>query len=400
MKRILAILLVCILCISFAACGKKSDDDTMKESPADTASDAAAPNETEPTEPDNSVIEFTDIVLVDDNNVTIELVNFYEEEVNWAEAYGGKQIEKCITFKAKNKTDKDIYVDLNNLFIGEETMYISGGFSEVVAGRTASFDIYVKHDTTPNATPLDSLDELYQAEGRFEIRSKADPRAFDSYKVDFSIDKAVNGGGDAIEEAGESDAANEFCGTWTVTEVKLDSGTDMTVEYMESQNMYSWSDWKIIVSKAGDIYLQTNNTSNTGNAVFSETGITAGRNVWTYENGKLVLNSNGTLIYFEKESDNQQFPELHKKDLVELLKGTWTITGSRTGFFTFTDDSASATINGVVVYSEASLNVLMDENRINLSETMSGAVVSMDLEYTYKDGVLSLTYSGDTLVKN
>ncbi len=202
--------------------------------------------------------------------------------------------------------------------------------------------------------------------------------------------------------SGESEANNDFYGTWVATEIKLPSGTDMTVEYMESKKMYAWSDWKIIVSKEGPIYLQTNNTSNTGDGVVSDTGITAGRNVWVYENGKLVLNApQGALIYYEKESDNQVFPEPQKKALVELLKGTWSIHGSRTGDFTFTDEGVSATINGVTVYTQATLNVLMDEGRLNLHETVSGTgkAVSMNLDYTYKKGVLSLTYSGDKLVK-
>jgi len=46
--------------------------------------------------------------------------------------------------------------------------------------------------------------------------------------------------------------------------------------------------------------------------------------------------------------------------------------------------------------------VLMDEGKINLHETLSdsGKAVTMEIEYTYENGVLSLTYSGDKLVKN
>ena len=200
-------------------------------------------------------------------------------------------------------------------------------------------------------------------------------------------------------DVGQSGAQNDLYGTWHVTEVKTSSDTNMTVAEMESSNVYAWSDWKLIVSESGDLYFQTNNNSNTAAAEINSGGITAGQNRWDYKDSKLVLSIGDTVIYYEKESDNQSFPELQKKELVELLKGTWEITGSRTGFFTFNDKTAAATINGVIVYKEAVMNVIMDENRINLAETVSGKLMTMHLDYTYENGVLSLVYSGDPLKK-
>ena len=117
MRKLIAILLVIVLCLSFAACGKKSDDELLNESPVDTA----APSEKEDSAADSGMVEFTDVTLVDDKNVTIQLVNFYEKEVNWTESDGGPQVEKHVTFNIKNKTDQEINVWLTS-YIGEETM--------------------------------------------------------------------------------------------------------------------------------------------------------------------------------------------------------------------------------------------------------------------------------------
>ena len=191
MRKLIAILLVIVLCLSFAACGKKSDDELLNESPVDTA----APSEKEDSAADSGMVEFTDVTLVDDKNVTIQLVNFYEKEVNWTESDGGPQVEKHVTFNIKNKTDQEINVWLTS-YIGEETMSspLSSGGSSVDAGRSSTVVYGIRHDSAPYHKALDSLDELYQLEGKFEITSLGSPKAFDTYDAKFSIDEVLKGG--------------------------------------------------------------------------------------------------------------------------------------------------------------------------------------------------------------
>ena len=197
----------------------------------------------------------------------------------------------------------------------------------------------------------------------------------------------------------ESDADSDFYGTWEVTEIATSDNSILTVAEMEENSVFSWSDWEIIVSETDDVYLQTNNTSTSGAATISGNSITAGNNQWTLEGDKLLIVSGNTKIYYEKISSEQVFPELEKSDLIALLIGTWDINSSeRSGYFEFGETSAEAVINDVVFHADT-LCVDTDSNKIYISSVDSGVNITMDLNYSYSDGALSLDYSGDTLTK-
>ena len=405
MKKQITLLLVLVMALSLSACGGEQAAETGEET--QEAEVSTEVESTEPSESDNSVIEFDDAVVYEDENAKIELLAFYEEEMNWSE---GTKNEKNITLKLYNKSEYDLFIDLVDLYVGDDqvTASMSDGTMTAAPGKNGTFRYIIWYDSVTNSldhTALDSLEDLYSLEGRLDIRIDKDVndnKIDDSYKASFDLKSIIPN--NATEETKENDGSDmdtssSLYGTWEVVEVKTASD-DLTVAEMESHKVYSWSDWNIIVSDTGELYLQTNNTSaKSDTAVVTGSDITAGNNKWTLEGDRLVLNSGGATAYYEKISDNQTFPELEKKALVDMLKGSWSInSSSRTGDFTFTDKTATATINGVV-FNADTLCIDMKDNRIIISAVDSGNQISMDLSYTYDNGALSLSYSGDTLTK-
>lgn len=132
-------------------------------------------------------IEFTDVVLIDDELVKIELVNFFEKNVNWST---GKQNEKCITFKATNKTNYELSIHTDKFYLKDEEAFVCmmDGTMCPAPGKSGKYSFYIGKQGTPEHSALESLEELYDLEGMFEIYSKEKK----SYKMDFSIENAIN----------------------------------------------------------------------------------------------------------------------------------------------------------------------------------------------------------------
>jgi hypothetical protein len=303
-----------------------------------------------------------------------------------------------------NKTDHGILLNPDKFYLNDEEAWVSmeNGSITPDAGKSGTYSFNVAINTMPEHTALDSLDELYGLEGTFDGLNTYDDNNNTNLEVSFSIPDALGAASDGdtteMQTSAESGAVSDLYGTWEVVEV--DSGTyRMTVEEMEDGLVYSWSDWSIIVSETGQLYLQTNNTSVINEAEVASSGIVCGSNEWVPEDGRLVLHNGDTVIYYEKVSDSQEFPSLTKEDLMEALQGTWEIqSDEREGYVTFSDKTAEWVINGVQL-DDNTVSILMEENRINLRATVDGKYVSMNFDYTYEDGVLTLGYSGDSLVK-
>lgn len=176
MKKIIALLLAVILCMTLCACGgnKQSNDNNTT---------------TSSTENNNEVIEFTDTVIFEDDNVKLELVNFFTEEVNLST---GKEIEKCFTVKTTNKSNKKISITPNNFYLNDEKVLISmkNGGMNPDPGKSGKYSFCVSYiSTTVHGTALDSLEELYDLEGRFELYFVGEGTKYD---IDFSVKDVLN----------------------------------------------------------------------------------------------------------------------------------------------------------------------------------------------------------------
>lgn len=192
MKKAISMLLVLALCLSLCACGQS----TSSKSNANVAQNAVndfTPTQTENVNVNDSLVEFENVVLVDNDTIKIELVNFYAEDVNW---FSDVQNEKYITVKATNKSNHDITLNPGNFYLGDEAVVaiITTGSIAPAPGKSGSYTFMIKYNTSPEATSLNSLEELYTLEGSFSgLNIYDDSSKNTKLSVDFNIQSAING---------------------------------------------------------------------------------------------------------------------------------------------------------------------------------------------------------------
>ena len=184
MKKTLSLLLALVMCLSLCACGVGNVQVMYPSSSGEK-------------------IEFEDVVLAEDENVKITLVEFYEDTLLKAQ---NSDSAKCVTFKVENKTDSDMdfYVTpyLNNERY--EAAYVSG--NTVEAGRIGSVGISVTYGH--NHSDVESLEELYNLELTFELTTGSGTNNYNNYKIQCSIQDALNGTAN-VETAAPEAAVNQ-----------------------------------------------------------------------------------------------------------------------------------------------------------------------------------------------
>ena len=194
--------------------------------------------------------------------------------------------------------------------------------------------------------------------------------------------------------ASEAGSGSDFCGTWKPVAVNTTSG-NLIIEELEEEGLCSWSDWMIVLNSEGYLYLQTQNASTEGNAIVDETSITCGANVWNYVDDQLVLESGDITIFYEKVSDDQTCPSPTKSELMSLLEGTWLTSAGGNVIFSGTQ----VTIGGDALWMTDTFSVNMETNKIYFRTTMDGKTISINFDYTYDDGAISISQNGSALTK-
>ena len=179
MKKTLALVLALLLTLGLCACGNSNLTTQSVQSN---------------NKKDENIIEFDGIILVDNDTVTLELVNFYSDDVNWS---GSKaQNEKYITIKATNKTDHEIVLNPGNFYLNNEAAYVMMATGSITPdpGKSAKYSFLIANDTQPEHTALNSIDELYGLEGSFDgLNVYDDSNKNSSLSVTFSIPAALSG---------------------------------------------------------------------------------------------------------------------------------------------------------------------------------------------------------------
>lgn len=192
MKRTFSALLALIMALSLCAFGSGS-------AKASSTSDDSP----QIKRISDDLIEFENVILVDDDTLTMELVNFYAEDWNWAE---GSQSEKHITVKVKNKTAQEFFLNPDQFYLDDEAALILcvDGSIAPAPGKSMKCSFMVAYDTKPEHKALGSLDELFGLEGSFYgILSSNDGNWLNnkSFTVDFSIpDVLTDAAGDDSED--------------------------------------------------------------------------------------------------------------------------------------------------------------------------------------------------------
>lgn len=168
-KRILAALLAAltIAAVSVAAvgCGSAPAENTESET---SQADVAFTEEEKQEE--GSIVFDEPVTIVDNEYVTVKLTQFYEEEVNWV-GLDDPAIEKNFVLNVKNHTDYEICFDVENAYIEDNVVQIwtSNSSNMIPAGKISQLAYNVRQNTKPEATPLDSIDDLYNLEGEISV---------------------------------------------------------------------------------------------------------------------------------------------------------------------------------------------------------------------------------------
>lgn len=332
MKKGISLILVAIMCLSLCSCGKSdacSCDCAQcaqcenKTHTTEAADISPVDNVPEAAEQNNNVIEFeTPIVVAEDEYLRVELVKFYEEYRLWKQGYPysadatteGAILEKIVVFKICNKTDHTLSVAMSDAYLGNDGAKIfnvgSGYADDVAAGKNILKDFLI---LTAEEETLKSIEELYSLDGDFTVRHiDEDGVSRKNYELKFSIPNALNG--ETGSASPVSEAASIYYGKWQVTDVKIagentSDENDATIEEILKGILDVLDDTYFVFAESGDCCYYTGNDTTLGKWNVTETGVTAGTNVWVAEGNQLVCERDGFLLYWEKVSDSQAFPE-------------------------------------------------------------------------------------------
>lgn len=226
MKQVISLLLALTLILGLCACGNDATsaqpaatpvadpsptvEPAAKEDSATMSMEDMVEVETEELATDEEdtadLISFEDVVLLDNETVTVELTCFYEEYTNWAESDGGPRTEKCIGLNVTNNSTAEINVHVT-AYLQDETLYTccSGGTTSPAPGKSGKLCYILDYDTIPHPTELESLDTLYDVELAIEVYR------YDTYSTDtvfISLYDAIYG--TMLAPAVETDEEDDF----------------------------------------------------------------------------------------------------------------------------------------------------------------------------------------------
>lgn len=198
MKKMIAMTLALILCLSLCACGQKTAENTntvVVQTPQVIYPDTTGEK-----------IDMGDLLLAEDENVKITLVDFYVENRN---LMSGPSEEKCATLKIENKTQQELVFNARAYLDNEELTVIGMSSNSVEAGRVARYAATYDYGVYPNSTPVESLDKLYGLEWSIELMFGAGTNDRNQYDVQCSIAEAMNGGPAAPETEAPQASPNQ-----------------------------------------------------------------------------------------------------------------------------------------------------------------------------------------------
>lgn len=147
MKRILAFILICIICFCSTSCNTNVE----KQEPTETT-----------TAHDSDHIEFENpLVLTDDACIRVEVVNFFQE---LSSGLGTTEKDKFITLKMENKTESQLLVILDQLSINNNGATVFRGSTSIEIASKESIVKYFRI-RIDEAVPLNNMADLFQLRG-------------------------------------------------------------------------------------------------------------------------------------------------------------------------------------------------------------------------------------------
>lgn len=325
MQKVVSFTLVVVMCLLLSACGNGDacscdcpqcalcEQKTHSHETVNVIMDASGTT-VEQDHNGNKIIFPEPVLVAEDKKVRIELVSFIQEESPW------KDIGKYVTLKMTNYADYEVGVRLENLAVNNESSdasYSAGDMPNILPGETTTYYIEIR-DAFNNA--LDSLDQLYTLKGRFKVSRRTGTNSYaDAYEIPFSFPNALNGGSSsACDNSAVVTLKNSnYLGKWKVTEIKF-AGEDASSEPEEDAELWesyltamlrAFDNVCFVFAESGDCCYHSDNGTNMGKWKETEGGVIAGTIVLVAQGDQLVEEIDGYLLYWEKVSDSQIFPE-------------------------------------------------------------------------------------------
>lgn len=304
MKKGLFSILVLAMCLTLCACGNGDsctcDCPQCAQCEKKTQSIVESSKETSVSTEENGRNEIVfpePMLLAEDSTLRVELISFFEDISPY------KDIGKYVALKFTNKATFEIGVRLENLAVdgySVDCSYHNARIPNLLPSETTTYFIEIR-DNFKNA--LDSLDLLYSLKGRFEVMERTGENSYKyAYEIPFSVSATLE--------------KSSYYGKWQITRVALvgenasnTDESDILIEEVLERMKEEIGDLYIIFSESGDYYYNGKSSTATGRWAATETGVKAGTIVWVAEGDQLVCETNDFLLYWEKVSDSQVFPE-------------------------------------------------------------------------------------------
>lgn len=197
---------VLVFSLSLFGCGGGSN-----ESQTDATSNEAA----EAPESDLKSEEFKDVVLVDNDTVTITLEKLYQTKTNMLQSDGSTKeiVENCMVMKYKDKTEFGSLINMT-AYLNDEKLWtaITGGGNGTEAGKASTTSYALAKDSQPDPEELDSFDDMYNTTLAFEIMPK-DENGYlgETTNVEVALNDAIKGNAtsDAKDDSAEKEESSK-----------------------------------------------------------------------------------------------------------------------------------------------------------------------------------------------
>lgn len=198
MKKAISLLLALVMCLSLCACGgNKSDNGNMGLNAPVVY--IGTPNTV------GEKVEFDNLVLAENDVAKIMLIEFYVDKLYGS---GNSDGAKCAIFKVENKTEHELNVWVTP-YLNNERISLANieGSTMIEAGRAGRLGYYFTFGEYPNATDLESIEDLYDLEFTFELKDMSN---FENHKVNCSVAAALNGNTDVATGSESASAAKRI----------------------------------------------------------------------------------------------------------------------------------------------------------------------------------------------
>lgn len=333
-KKALAVLLVGVLTLSNSACGSS-------ESTEDGSSKTES-NNTSSLSDEGGIIEFTDTILLDNDLVTVELTQFFEKEVNWFGA-SEPQMEKYVTLKVHNNSDKEIMFNLEDGYINDESVIVilQDGNSGPAPGKTKTYTYDIQYNTSPNPKALDSLEDLYTLDANIQTYVYDGTSLTDESNTRFCINDVINGASEAAAAGENREAYADVFAAISESTWLFNGGGDTILNYI---------DFKKEKASIGQVYFDGNGIHDNGVNEYGYT-ITNNNIVVTTDDGELDIPYN----IAEGETTLGSGEYFSLAQIEESLQGYWKYSydsfGKQEGYLlvdhgTLKSESASKALGG------------------------------------------------------